>query len=103
MEAEGWYHDPYGRHEERWYSNGRPTALVRDAKVEAKDPPPSEPPPTTTLVRSEHRPTAGGPDDLRRADDAERGELNPNYGQRAFDNFGYAQTPFEPYGDEERE
>src|SRR5262249_60857257 len=99
MEAEGWYHDPYGLHEERWYSNGKPTGLVRDAKVESNDPAPSEPAPTTTLVRSAGDPSAGGPGDMRRADDAERGDLNPDYGERAFDNFGYARTPFEPYGE----
>jgi len=97
MEAEGWYHDPYGLHEERWYSNGAPTALVRDAKVESKDPPPAGPPPADTLVRSAGDPSLGSSDDMRRADDAEQGETNPDYGQRAFDNFGYAATSFEPY------
>jgi hypothetical protein len=102
MEAEGWYHDPYERHDERWYSNGKPTALVRDAKVESKDPPPSDPPPSGTLVRSDGDLSAAGPEDLRRADDAERGDMNPDYGERAFDNFGYAQTPFEPYRQDDR-
>jgi len=80
MEAEGWYHDPYERHEERWYSNGKPTALVRDAHVESKDPAPSDLPPTGTLVRSEGDPSAAGTDDLRRADDAGRGATNADYG-----------------------
>ena len=102
MEAEGWYHDPYERHEERWYSNGKPTALVRDAHVESKDPAPSDLSPTGTLVRSEGDPSAVGTDDLRRADDAGRGATNADYGERAFENFGYAQTSFEPYGEEDR-
>jgi hypothetical protein len=38
--AEGWYLDPFGVHEERWMSGGRPTELVRDGSVEAKDEPP---------------------------------------------------------------
>lgn len=41
MNAEGWYLDPYGIHENRWYSDGQPTALVRDGGVEAQDEPPS--------------------------------------------------------------
>jgi hypothetical protein len=32
---EGWYLDPYGIHEQRWMSGGRPTRLVRDAGTEA--------------------------------------------------------------------
>ena len=74
MEAEGWYLDPYGLHEERWYSQGTATGLVRDARVESNDPPPANPPENSTLVRREIDMSAGGPDDLRRADDAERGD-----------------------------
>jgi hypothetical protein len=39
-QAQGWYCDPYRRHEARWFSDGSPTALVRDHRVESKDPPP---------------------------------------------------------------
>lgn len=42
MDAEGWYRDPWDRHEERWWSAGRATALVRDGDVEGHDPPPAE-------------------------------------------------------------
>jgi hypothetical protein len=38
--AQNWCPDPFGRHEARWFSNGTPTALVRDHGVEAQDPPP---------------------------------------------------------------
>ena len=41
VRAQGWYGDPYRRHKARWFSNGTPTALVRDEGVESKDPPPS--------------------------------------------------------------
>lgn len=42
----GWFSDPYGRHEARWMSSGRPTSLVRDGVVERSDPVPvDEPPP----------------------------------------------------------
>jgi hypothetical protein len=38
--AQGWYSDPYRRHAARWFSDGAPTALVRDEGVESTDPPP---------------------------------------------------------------
>ena len=41
---EGWYTDPYGRHEARWFSDGTPTKLVRDRGVESYDKPPDEEP-----------------------------------------------------------
>ena len=41
MKAQGWYGDPFRRHGARWFSDGNPTALVRDDGVESKDPPPS--------------------------------------------------------------
>jgi hypothetical protein len=67
---EGWYSDPYGLHDARWYSVGRPTALVRDGRTEGKDPPPDGPPPHPP----EPLPQAEAPDgtDLRRADEVDR-------------------------------
>jgi hypothetical protein len=44
MKAQGWYHDPYGVHEERYYSDGEATKLVCDGGVECYDPPPAAPP-----------------------------------------------------------
>jgi hypothetical protein len=41
--AEGWYQDPFGVHEHRWMSQGRPTKLVRDGGTESYDPPPDLP------------------------------------------------------------
>jgi hypothetical protein len=43
LEIDGWYQDPYRRHEHRWLSNGRPTALVRDDGTTSHDEPPDEP------------------------------------------------------------
>jgi hypothetical protein len=40
MKAQGWYHDPYGVHEERYYSDGEATKLVCDRGIESHDPPP---------------------------------------------------------------
>jgi hypothetical protein len=83
MEAEGWYQDPYGIHEDRWYSDGHPTALVRDAGLEASDPPPPGKASDEPLVRSiPHEPDAGNAD-LRRAGDRTR-----DYAERAFDVIG---------------
>ena len=44
---EGWHADPFGRHENRWMSDGTPTALVRDGDVESYDAPPDEEPSPT--------------------------------------------------------
>jgi len=38
--AQNWCPDPFGSHEARWFSNGIPTALVRDGGVESQDAPP---------------------------------------------------------------
>ena len=96
MKAEGWYRDPYGLHEERWFSDGTATSLVRDARVESKDPPPHAPA-IGEPVRKEVEPLPNGPDDLRRADDAEQGDRGPNYADAAFDNFGVVQSVWDPY------
>lgn len=41
-EYEGWYTDPFERHEARWFSAGAPSKLVPDGTVESSDPPPDE-------------------------------------------------------------
>ena len=70
MEAEGWYRDPYGVHEDRWFSAGRPSNLVRDAGRECYDAPP-EGPIEEPLIAVDSGETNDG-DDLRRAEDAAR-------------------------------
>ena len=65
--AEGWYTDPYGRHEARWMSRGEATKLVRDGEVESYDAPPDEAP-SREMTRIVTEPPPGS-DDLRRADD----------------------------------
>jgi hypothetical protein len=69
--AEGWYHDPYALHEDRWFSLGTPTKLVRDDGQETYDEPPATPLPESELVPAD----SAGPEDshgtdLRRADAA---------------------------------
>jgi hypothetical protein len=43
-QQEGWYTDPWGRHDARWISVGVPTKLVRDGALESYDDPPDSPP-----------------------------------------------------------
>jgi hypothetical protein len=67
VKAQGWYRDPYGLHEDRYLSDGRPTKLVRDGGAESYDPPPPRPP-KVELVEVTHSPRTDG-SDLRRADE----------------------------------
>jgi hypothetical protein len=65
---EGWYTDPYGRHEARWISAGSPTKLVRDGSVESYDDAPDQEPsevPTEIVIDPVPR-----TDQLDRADEA---------------------------------
>jgi hypothetical protein len=72
-QAEGWYRDPYLVHEDRWFSAGQPTKLVRDDGVETYDPPPDGPP-KAELVEAPHSEPSDG-SDLRRADDPNAGAV----------------------------
>ncbi len=71
---EGWFTDPYGRHEARWMSAGEPTALIRDGGTEGNDPPPDEPR-SFAAEPVEVESTRRGGEELRRIDDGtvERG------------------------------
>jgi hypothetical protein len=71
VNAEGWYQDPYGLHTDRWFSDGRPTALVRDDGTESHDPPPPAPYPEP-LIESAVAENHDG-SDLKRADDPSAG------------------------------
>jgi hypothetical protein len=42
MRFQGWYRDPYGNHDDRWFSGGRPTNLVRDLGIQSYDHPPGD-------------------------------------------------------------
>ena len=42
MGLQGWYRDPYGVHDERWFSADKPTHLVRDHGTESYDEPPRD-------------------------------------------------------------
>lgn len=81
---QGWYNDPYGIHEARWFSQGVATGLVRDGRVESQSAPPDYgfEGPLVALSRAEPAAVAG--DDLKRADPQE-----PTYASGSqFDYFG---------------
>jgi hypothetical protein len=73
--AQGWYIDPYEVHQDRYFSDGRPTELVRDDGAESYDSPPDDRPfpDADSLVEA---PARGGQatdaSDTRRADDVDR-------------------------------
>ena len=71
MKAQGWYRDPYGIHQDRYFSDGQPTKLVRDGEAESYDPPPPGPPRTELTEVTPSPP--GDNSDLRRADDRSAG------------------------------
>lgn len=78
-EQEGWYTDPYGEHEARWLSDGVPTRLARDGKVESFDDPPHAPP-SRGWVAIEPPPGSATAADMLRADAAEA-EMTPSLAQ----------------------
>jgi hypothetical protein len=80
--AEGWYRDPYGIHQDRWFSAGTPTSLVRDQGTEGRDDPPGYPPPGPPAEIPETDQFPG--DDFRRADEAEA-DIGHGGRQAAFD------------------
>jgi len=85
MEAEGWFEDPFRLHAARWFSDGRPTALVRDGETESRDDPPSDcfdglPVPIETSE-------AENSDDLIRADSDEVPIGSVDFGRKAWDAF----------------
>jgi hypothetical protein len=71
VRAQGWYRDPYLVHEDRYFSAGQPTKLVRDGRKESYDPPPAGPP-KAEFVEARHSEPHDGTD-LRRADDQSAG------------------------------
>lgn len=76
VQAQGWYRDPYSVHEDRYFSDGQPTKLVRDGGVDGYDPPPPGPPEAELVAVPDSQPSDG--DDLRRADDRSAGTVyNP--------------------------
>jgi hypothetical protein len=99
VDEEGWFLDPYGAHDHRWFSAGSPTKLVRDHGIESYDPPPDGAVHGPLVPVPEHRAPAADTfkraDDaerrsdsdgaLRRADDGERDVTEPDLGEEAID------------------
>ena len=89
-DAQGWYRDPYGLHEDRYFSAGVATKLVRDGETESYDEPPDRPFPDAPLVPAPSpEDEEGHGSDLRRADEASNDDPYSAEAakQRAFDVF----------------
>ncbi len=108
--AQGWYRDPFHLHEDRYFSAGEPTKLVRDGGQECQDEPPDQPYAAADLVRAPDGEDDISGRDLLRADDAERrgvgarlrraddASLDPPYSadaakRRVFDVFDQTMPP----------
>ena len=76
VKAEGWYHDPWTIHDDRWFSDGRPTGLVRDHGVESQDPPPEQSFDGPLEEIESDKMSAGA--DLKRVDDPDTGQARGN-------------------------
>jgi hypothetical protein len=94
VSLEGWYTDPYERHEARWMSRGTPTPLVRDGKVEGSDPVADEPFKVTPVKIEGEGPHDGS--DQRRADDAEVAYDSREAVRAAWDVFDQSQVGYLP-------
>ena len=77
--TDGWYLDPFRHHHDRYFTDGRPTDLVRDGEHESIDPPPELLLSSPLVPVPVHSRTLG-PRDLRRADD---NEAQPAFDPRA--------------------
>jgi len=75
QDEEGWFTDPYRRHEARWLSYGKPTKLVRDGGVESYDDPPDEEPVQEPVRVEEPVEATGGSDLLRAGEHSGSGDL----------------------------
>ena len=73
MKVQGWHRDPYLVHEDRYFSDGQPTKLVRDGGKESYDPPPAGAPKTGLAEVPRVEPADNA--DLRRADDPSAGAV----------------------------
>jgi Protein of unknown function (DUF3592) len=80
-QAQGWYLDPYGVHEQRWISQGRQSNLVRDGRIEAKDPPPDGPP-NRPFIKVTADPRSMSIRDMIRAD-GDKEAVSPDLGSYA--------------------
>ena len=67
VKAQGWYHDPYGVHEERYFSAGEATKLVSDCGIESYDPPPAGSPDVEPDEMTPSRAAYGSDDHSARA------------------------------------
>jgi hypothetical protein len=96
---QGWSADPFGLHDERYFSAGSPTKLVRDGRAESYD----EPPPGAFEPASVSGPAAGlaVPGGFAAGDPAASGAERPRGRELPGAYAGYAQAAA-PAGDADR-
>ncbi len=70
--AQGWYEDPYRLHGYRWFTNGKPSNLVRDGLVESRDAPPALPYVGSLVPESSDTNVGANGADLQRAGDRQK-------------------------------
>jgi hypothetical protein len=70
--AQGWYQDPYAIHEDRYFSAGLATKLVRDQGRESYDPPPDIALPDSPLIPATVRAHADAHPEAAQPTDSER-------------------------------
>jgi hypothetical protein len=99
MRVQGWFPDPYGRHEDRWFSDGKPTRLVRDRGSESYDEPPLEYP------RGQLLPDSAAPDEPQQnqllvsgdaGQDGSYDEPQGTWSEQVPDNFLPGMSQYDP-------
>ena len=97
MPVQGWCPDPYGRHDDRWFSDGKPTSLVRDQGTESYDEPPLEYPREQLLpdpaARAEPQQEQLGAGENAGQDDSS-GEPRETWPEQDGDNFLPGMSPY---------
>jgi hypothetical protein len=96
VSAEGWYQDPFGVHEHRWMSQGRPTKLVRDGGTESYDLPPDLPLPRELVPAETDTGAAAGDTGAAGQESSYRGW---QAGRAALDAISGGAVVDEPKGD----
>jgi len=72
--AEGWYQDPYRIHQYRWFSMGKPSALVRDGLIESNHAPPDMPYVGMLVPEGSDAGTGANGSDLQRVGDGTKND-----------------------------
>jgi hypothetical protein len=86
----GWQPDPFGLHEERSFTRGEPTRLVRDSGIESYEMPPSTDPPRATTASAPQPVPAPSPPDAHLGEPADGWRPDP-LGRHEYRYFQHGQ------------